>query len=55
MIDRHGFKPLRVPTEKAILVRSVRDDELNAPWILGGRRLDDANQWDLRMVYSMVG
>jgi len=55
MIDRHGFKPLRVHTEKAILVRSVRDDELNAPWILGGRRLDDANQWDLRMVYSMVG
>jgi GNAT superfamily N-acetyltransferase len=55
MIDRHGFKPLRVHTEKAILVRSVRDDELNAPWILGGRRLDDANQWDLRMIYSMVG
>jgi hypothetical protein len=55
LVDQHGFKPLPANDEKSVLVRSVRDDELNAPWILGGRRLDDANQWDLRMIYSMVG
>jgi hypothetical protein len=55
MVDRHGFKLLRLPTEKSILVRSVRDDELNTPWMLGGCRLDDADQWDLRMIYSMMG
>jgi hypothetical protein len=54
LLDHHGFKSLRARNEKSILVRSVRDDELNSPWMLGGRRLDDANQWDLRMIYSMV-
>jgi len=54
LVDLHGFKPLRALREKSILVRSARDDELDAPWILGGRRLDDANAWDLRMIYSMV-
>jgi hypothetical protein len=33
----------------------LRDDELDAAWMLGGRPLDDANQWDLRMIYSMIG
>jgi hypothetical protein len=55
LVDRHRFKPLRANHEKSILVRSVCEDGLNAPWILGGRHLDDANQWDLRMIYSMVG
>jgi hypothetical protein len=54
LVDLHGFKPLRARDEKSILVRSVRDDELDAAWMLGGRRLDDARQWDLRMSYSMV-
>jgi len=54
-IERHGFKPLGAAHENSILVRSVRDEELNAAWMLGGRRLDDASQWDLRMIYSMVG
>jgi len=55
VIERHGFKALDALHENSILVRSVWDDELNAAWMLGGRPLDDANQWDLRMIYSMVG
>ena len=55
LIDHNGFKSLRAYHEKSILVQSVRDDERNAPWILGGRHLDDADQWDLRMIYSMLG
>ena len=55
LLRHHGFKPIRTRHEKSILVRSVRDDELNAPWLLGGRSLDDADQWDLRMIYSMHG
>jgi hypothetical protein len=55
LVDHYGFKSVRARQEKSILVRSVRDDELNALWTLGGRRLDDAQQWDLRMIYSMVG
>jgi GNAT superfamily N-acetyltransferase len=55
LVDHYGFKSVRARQEKSILVRSVRDDELNALWTLGGRRLDDAHQWDLRMIYSMVG
>jgi len=54
MLERNKFKSLHMPHENSILVRSVRDDELNAAWTLGGRRLDDANQWDLRKIYSMV-
>jgi hypothetical protein len=55
VIERHGFKSLGASHENSILVRSVRDDELDAAWMLGGRRLDDASEWDLRMIYSMVG
>ena len=55
LVDHYGFKSIRARHEKSVLVRSARDDELNALWTLGGRRLDDAHQWDLRMIYSMVG
>src|SRR5882672_9821946 len=34
LVDYHGFRPLRTRQEKSILVRSVRDDELDAPWML---------------------
>jgi GNAT superfamily N-acetyltransferase len=54
LVDHHGFKSLYGLYENCVLVRSLRDNALDAPWILGGRRLDDANQWDLRMIYSMV-
>jgi GNAT superfamily N-acetyltransferase len=53
LVDRHGFKPLHRHYEKAVLVRSASDENLDAPWMLGGRRLDDAGQWDLRMIYAM--
>ena len=55
LIERLGFVPTRGPHEHSILVRSVRDEELTSPWTLGGRQLDDASQWDLRMLYSMLG
>jgi GNAT superfamily N-acetyltransferase len=41
--------------QKSILVRSLLDDELSGPWMLGGRRIDEAASWDMRMIYSMVG
>lgn len=53
LAGQHGFKPLPRYYEKSVLVRSAGDDELSAPWTLGGRRLDGADQWDLRMIYSM--
>ncbi len=54
MLERNKFKSLHVPHENSILIRSLHEDDLNADWKLGGRRLDDANQWDLRKIYSMV-
>lgn len=54
-IERYGFKSVGAYHENSILVRSLRDDELDAAWTLGGRPLDDASQWDLRMIYSMIG
>lgn len=53
LVDRLGFKPLRRHYEKSVLVRSASDDKLDAPWMLDGRPLDNADQWDLRMIYSM--
>jgi GNAT superfamily N-acetyltransferase len=38
-----------------LLVRSVRDDALDAEWSLSNRRLPDMANWDLRMIYSMQG
>jgi GNAT superfamily N-acetyltransferase len=55
MLDRHGFERLPVPYQTSILVRSTRDEELKSPWTLGGRRLDEAGSWDLRMLNSMIG
>jgi len=53
LLDRRGFSP--ASRSKSILVRSVRSDDLEERWILAGRPLDDASQWDLRMIYSMDG
>jgi GNAT superfamily N-acetyltransferase len=54
MLEGYRFKSLGAPHENSVLVRSAGDDEPNTPWILGGCRLDDANQWDLRMIYSTL-
>jgi GNAT superfamily N-acetyltransferase len=53
LLDRYGFSP--AASSKSILVRSVRSADLDERWTLAGRPLDDANQWDLRMIYSMDG
>ncbi len=53
LLDRHGFSP--AARSKSVLVRSVRSADLNERWTLAGRPLDDASQWDLRMIYSMDG
>jgi GNAT superfamily N-acetyltransferase len=54
MFDRYGFEQARSPLP-SILVRSLDDKELNDPWSLGERCLDDAHSWDLRMINSMQG
>lgn len=54
-LDRHGFGSVGSRHESYILVRSVQDANLGEPWMLGGRHLDDASQWDMRMIYSMQG
>ena len=53
MLARRGFEPTerRQPT----LVRSMPDAKSGEPWRLSDRSLDDAGEWDLRMLYSMKG
>jgi GNAT superfamily N-acetyltransferase len=53
LLDRRGFKP--AVRSKCVLVRAVRSTDLDDRWMLAGRPLDDASQWDLRMAYSMDG
>jgi hypothetical protein len=55
LLERNGFVATGIEYEKTILVRPVREEDLKSPCQLGGRRLDDAADWDLRMIYSMVG
>ena len=55
MLENHGFKPVRSQYETSILVRSLREEDLKAPWVLGAHLLDDVRQWELRMLYSMEG
>ncbi len=50
LLDRHDFRPAR--RSKSILARSLGSADLEKPWMLAGRPLDDASQWDLRMIYS---
>lgn len=39
----------------AVLVRPVRDENLDSDWLLADRRLLDLANWELRMLYSMHG
>jgi GNAT superfamily N-acetyltransferase len=55
MLEIHGFEPVRSQYETSVLVRSVREEDLKAPWLLGEHVLDDRRRWDLRMLYSMAG
>jgi acyl-CoA synthetase (AMP-forming)/AMP-acid ligase II len=59
LLRRRAFTPIDeadaargVP---GVLIRPVRDDALRTDWTIGGRRLLDLANWDLRMLYSMHG
>jgi len=53
LLDRRGFVP--ADRSRSVLVRSVPSADLEGRWTLADRALDDASQWDLRMIYSMDG
>jgi ribosomal protein S18 acetylase RimI-like enzyme len=55
MLGQQGFVADRSEYEKTVLTRALRDEDFAVPWRVGGRHLDDARDWDLRMIYSMVG
>jgi len=58
LLKRHGFRSDKTPrglVPPAILVRTVRRDQLKDEWVLAGRPLLDLASWDLRMLYSMLG
>lgn len=55
MFERCGFVQVRSGFETNILVRSVHEEDLKRSWLLCGRPLDDQDNWDLRMIYSMAG
>jgi hypothetical protein len=38
-----------------LLVRSLVEGRPEAKWLLGDRRFVDLADWDLRMLYSMLG
>jgi hypothetical protein len=43
------------PPIPALLVRSVRDENLEGEWMFANCRLSNLSDWDLRMLYSMHG
>jgi GNAT superfamily N-acetyltransferase len=58
ILECNGFKSLTRPTDSgppALLVRPLRQDQLNASWMLAGRPLLDLASWDLPMLCSMLG
>jgi len=59
LASRAGFVPVdsgsRMRSSATILVCDVRRQRLGSDMTLGGRRLLDPANWDMRMVYSMAG
>jgi GNAT superfamily N-acetyltransferase len=58
LLERHGFRSVHRPPEPAdpaILVRSIRRDDLGGDWALAGRNLRELASWDVRMLYSSMG
>lgn len=57
LLRSHGFAPVDAHETTrgcpCILVRPVRDTPPGADWLLGGRRLLDLNDWDVRLLDSM--
>jgi GNAT superfamily N-acetyltransferase len=41
-----------IPESRPLLIRPVRDEMLNADWVVASRRLLDLANWDFRMIYS---
>lgn len=60
VLEAKDFKLVREPRGAALqipalLVRSIRDENLNSDWLFADHRLLDITNWDLRMLYSMHG
>lgn len=58
ILQRAGFKSLGPPVgvgPPALLVRPIRDRQLNEIWTLAGMPLLDLAGWDLSMLCSMIG
>jgi hypothetical protein len=57
LLETMGFAPVDSSRTKrgfpAVLVRPVRDEDLSNNWMLAGRRLLGADDWDLRMLYRL--
>jgi hypothetical protein len=49
--EREGVEHVQI----CLLVRAAGDDRLRDEWSIGGLRLQDLGNWDLRMIYSMDG
>ena len=60
MLEDSGFKLEQQPRSaeqdrSALLVRPVRDLEIEGSWKFAGQSLLDMKSWDIRMLYSMRG
>jgi GNAT superfamily N-acetyltransferase len=58
LLERHGFRSVHRPPEPAdpaIIVRSIRRNDLAGEWTLAGRNLRELASWDMRMLYSSMG
>lgn len=60
VLEKSGFRLERQPQSAtqhrpSLLIRAIRDEELDEDWLFAGERLLDMKSWDLRMLYSMVG
>jgi GNAT superfamily N-acetyltransferase len=59
LLEQSGFKfqkrEVLGQARPSILLRSVQSDVSNSDISIGGRRLADIHNWDLRMIYSMHG
>lgn len=56
LLEREGFKTYEQGAlGPSVLVRSVQNAKSINDFTIGGRRLIDMKDWDLRMIYSMHG
>jgi hypothetical protein len=60
VLDEKGFKLDRSPESAvqqrhALLVRPIRNEKPDSNWLFADQPLLDMKNWDLRMLYSMLG